>query len=643
MLEAEISQSDQGDSRERTVQVEKMDEIEKHIIPQRIASLQRDLSVLVTNIQTVADAKQSARRIELEEAREFRQQRLESDVQSSQEKFEEITEGWVTAKQKVITQELREFLDHQQQLCTALIEDKKKLIHALQQEMKIRDDNYVQDLRKQAEDLDLMMERMDDQIKTLKNAYREELTHTERVFQQESEALFTEDMTEWEKCMEQFRDQELEKLTQRRQKVKECQAKICNVIFEIADNYDKHEADLNAQFQMLERNLESTKASVIVTGLKIKKQQDQKAQHSIYMNCMKSRIKSLQAEKKMLEAKNAKQEKEFARKCQCLSEDYKRSMQGYDRILRKSKTIVAADTNKFEEMWLMLEAEVKHLVEKVLVIDSMICQKHFGLAWEQPPMPFMDQTGPIKPKKQGTRRACRTTSQSFQTGRFSQSGPGMTDASFGSQLETESESTGVEMYKESESSSVEEEEEEDEEKLSIETVKRVTELLCDEMGFLMDDELQNLLLPLEKEEQTVVKLTSLLCSIGLRENDVPKFARFLMRHKHQKEQSEDACAESSEGSNLLEQLALTRENSASQHPNFHLEARDDLEDEAFWQSMAHIISEDKVKLWEAAEKILLKHHAVLTEISELVPEIQSLEQQNREMQMLLQQSLNSRV
>lgn len=44
----------------------------KLITSQRIIGLQRDLSALVTNIQTAADAKESMRRTELEEARRLR-------------------------------------------------------------------------------------------------------------------------------------------------------------------------------------------------------------------------------------------------------------------------------------------------------------------------------------------------------------------------------------------------------------------------------------------------------------------------------------------------------------------------------------------------------------------------------------------
>lgn len=43
----------------------------------------------------------------------------------------------------------------------------------------MRDDRYVKDLRKHGEEIDLMTERMEDQIKTLMKAYREELAQIE--------------------------------------------------------------------------------------------------------------------------------------------------------------------------------------------------------------------------------------------------------------------------------------------------------------------------------------------------------------------------------------------------------------------------------------------------------------------------------
>lgn len=47
------------------------------------------------------------------------------------------------------------------------------------QELKSLDDHYVKDLKKQAEDVELMIERMEEQIKHLNKAYREELLEIE--------------------------------------------------------------------------------------------------------------------------------------------------------------------------------------------------------------------------------------------------------------------------------------------------------------------------------------------------------------------------------------------------------------------------------------------------------------------------------
>lgn len=45
--------------------------------------------------------------------------------------------------------------------------------------MKGKDDQYVKDLKKQAEDVDLMIERMEEQIKNLTKALREEMKEIE--------------------------------------------------------------------------------------------------------------------------------------------------------------------------------------------------------------------------------------------------------------------------------------------------------------------------------------------------------------------------------------------------------------------------------------------------------------------------------
>ncbi|CAL8318044.1 unnamed protein product [Merluccius merluccius] len=108
-----------------------------------------------------------------------RVQKLESEARSSMQRFEEITGGWSQAKAKVIPQDLHEALGSQQQLCAQLLEDKNTLINDLQQELKGQDDRYVKELKQQAEEVDLMIERMEEQVKSLLRTNREELKHIE--------------------------------------------------------------------------------------------------------------------------------------------------------------------------------------------------------------------------------------------------------------------------------------------------------------------------------------------------------------------------------------------------------------------------------------------------------------------------------
>lgn len=118
----------------------------------------------------------------------------------------------------------------------------------------------------------------------------------------------------------------------------------------------------------------------------------------------------------------------------------------------------------------MTEAELKQLVERALDIDALICKEHFGLAWERPHMAFMEHSGPIQPQKH------QAVSQSFQSGQALQRSQRMVDTSVG----PDTKSTDVEMHKEGTEVQSESGAEVEEGKLSMETLKKVKELLCDE-------------------------------------------------------------------------------------------------------------------------------------------------------------------
>ncbi|KAG7239652.1 hypothetical protein INR49_028588 [Caranx melampygus] len=621
------------------------------IPPERITKLKRDLTACITNIPTAADARESMRRKEVEDTHKIRLERLENHMKISQEKFEEITKGWSIVKEKATLQELREARDRQQHMCTLLLEDKKKIINDLQQEMKIEDDHYVKDLRRHAEELDLMIERMEDNMKTLQKAYREEMSQIKRVYEQQIEFILTKDVTEWEQLMQELLDNEVrihthpsafsEAAGERKETVEEYEAKLHREILESMDNENIRQLQDNAKLQVEMREQGREKVRAMVNNREQIRKRHEEQECKLNLMGMRRRILSLQNELKNLKTQYRAHMERTREARHNLSKQIKSSIQKYERIQKKIKHFAVADATTFKEMWITLEVEVKQLVERSLVIDSLICKQHLGLAWERPAMAFMKLSGPICPKKQVHEAVAQV------------------NTSDGLRLEAEAENTDME--REGTECRGESDAEVDYGKLSLDTAKKVLELLCDEAGFLLEDTLVQLLTPLEKEKQTALKMASLLCSFGIEDKDVPKLVHFILNYRdEQRERAEQEVSgeavESSSTSNLTSDLIhpnhvlpalkifLKQHMREKQQTSLvQIDARDSSEDEAYWESMGNAISEDKVKLWELAENILNQYLEVLTEISELVPEAEGLWQQNAELRTLLQQFLISQV
>ena len=216
----------------------------------RLGKLLADGTQLVTNVKVAGDAREVQRRQEAAEARKGRIEKVETDVTTSEERFEEIARKWKPALGKTIPQDLHDKLVEQKSACDAMIEEKEKLINELQQELKDQDDHYVQDLKKQAEDIDLLLERMEEQMKTLAKAHKEELKEIEYSFVTERRELLEQNRGEWEAAVEERRQEEVERMKRNEQMVEDNEAALREMRIKHAEEFNHIKIKLETDIQV---------------------------------------------------------------------------------------------------------------------------------------------------------------------------------------------------------------------------------------------------------------------------------------------------------------------------------------------------------------------------------------------------------
>ncbi|XP_038606761.1 dynein regulatory complex protein 1 [Tachyglossus aculeatus] len=619
----------------------------------RLANLLLCGTELVTNIQVATDIRETHRRVEEEEVKRQRIEKLENEAKTSHYKFEEITSKWGEGKKKKIPQELWEVLVTQQQHCAQLIEEKNKLISELQQELKGKDDQYVKDLKKQGDDINLLLERMEEQIKTLIKTFRQELLQIEKAFELERQELLTCNKKKWEQAMQVHNAKELEYLVTRMRKVEEHEKQLAQLRRQDTEEYNIVKIKLELDVQILEQQLQKMKATYQLNQEKLEynfqvlKKRDE--ENTIIKSQQKRKINRLHDVVNNLRTKLAKQIKQYREENQALAADYKRIVVQFKDLQKTMRHFAVVDEGKFHEIWLMNEEEAKELMGKALDADKIIFQQQLGLPWAMPDFWFMKNVGPLsqhKKKKSATQVVEEVLLLADEEG------------------EDQKNSEWLELPKH----------------LSAKTIKQILELVCDESGFLIESKLLGLLLPLERNESCLLKLDAIFAALGIEnEDDVYNLVNFFLKYRAptQEREGEGQVCEA------LETAEVKRESDDSVpprqddrealpsseliHPNDVLKAleafvislqkprekwtpvkveskeRDEVKDTEYWEALPTVIPAAKQKLWDGLVAALEKYHYVLNQRAKLLVETDSLEQQNTELQMLLQQYIHSKV
>ncbi|NXV83752.1 DRC1 protein, partial [Atlantisia rogersi] len=366
---------------------------------QRLAKLLCEGTQMVSNIQVAADMREVRRRAEEADLKLQRVEKLEREAKSSMEQFEEITSKWVSAEEMTIPEELWQLLKEQQQRCALLLQQKNRLITDLQQELKRKDEEYVQAIKKQSEDIHLLLERMEEQIRVMLKAYRHKLLKIEKAFERERQELLDRNRKKWEEAIEAHKARELEYLHARVRKMDEFEQKLRWLQFQNEEEYKSMKTQLETDAQNLQRQLQHVKAAYqlsqgkLAYNLEVLTKRDQ--ENTITRSQQKRKLNRLRSLLDSLRKKLAQQEQRFREENQRLAADCEQITRQYKEVQRRMRHFAVSDAKKFEEVWRMNEEEAKGLLKKALDADRIIHTQQLGLPWEEPRSWCLNNVGPL--------------------------------------------------------------------------------------------------------------------------------------------------------------------------------------------------------------------------------------------------------
>ena len=180
----------------------------------RIDKLKTTGASEVTKVRIIGDSRENERRINEEVSRQGRRQKLLYEAESSARQNAAVAMKWSALFDKEIPQELLHEIELQKDTCERIIQSKDRLIKEFKTELKAKDDEYVKSLKKQNDDVELLLERMTRQFTSLRKTFDDELEEIETSFMQERAELMHSNQQELQALMQKRLDKE-EQVTSR--------------------------------------------------------------------------------------------------------------------------------------------------------------------------------------------------------------------------------------------------------------------------------------------------------------------------------------------------------------------------------------------------------------------------------------------
>ncbi|KAJ1545497.1 hypothetical protein HK096_006345 [Nowakowskiella sp. JEL0078] len=282
-----------------------------------------------------------------------------------------------------------------------------------------------------------------------------------------------------------------------------------------------------------------------------------------------------------------KQEKTFHQEYLALTDDYKRITEQFKGLQKKFRHFQISDSKKYRDVWRMNEELAKDLMRKVLQADRIIHEHQLGMHWTPPKEDLFRNIDPSFFANSGKifydpdANSNDSTKSKAKSGSVRNGEPGRPTMASEDSLAALVAAAASE-HSEKEAAQVLARPSQlgttinqpmgisgliarfKDHKGYSKIIKKMLELLCNEAGFLVEDKLQKLLVPLHKDEQYLIKLDSIFKALGIETvEDIERLAsHFVVDVSSENDFSEDRKEQNSvetNGENISGAEKLTTE------------------------------------------------------------------------------------
>ncbi|CAL1676124.1 unnamed protein product [Lasius platythorax] len=343
---------------------------------------------VVSCVKIANDARELQRREEEQKIRRGLLKTLEEDEEECMKRYKEINEKWSNILASKDPLDIHAEMEAQNAKCLEIMERKDAVIAQLRQELENADLKFVNDQKNQNEDIDLLINRMDNQTNIMTKAYRRELSLINDVIESERKVLL-ENMTEkWEALYKKLQEDSLAGLDRRKEIMREYEEEMKRVIVEHQEEFRAQKISFELEIQKLRQEVQSTKALCFMNIEKLdysyavlKRREDENA---IVKNQQKRRINKLQDVINALKKNYAELEENTRFEIERLTDQVIKAHKNILDLVKKSNHFTSINDKKYMQIWDMNAKNANELLDKILTIDKIIYEEALGLEWNPP-------------------------------------------------------------------------------------------------------------------------------------------------------------------------------------------------------------------------------------------------------------------